>query len=609
MASYLPPLEIVSGFNSALYVNPSGSLTVAEANLLYLEYPQAQGSENLQIVTASGLLTLNGGLSAISNQSINYGINTIQTGNLVASNTITTTDIQINGNLNIQGQSNVYGNIEFEGNVTFDNLVQGTITKSNTVQSIGTVTNGTYYIPFISNDSVAPTYNTLSTNSLGQFNYNPSNNTLNIGDTVNGNINVLGSASGVLVNGTGTALNVPNGSINVGGLATVNTLSAVAGANFLTDVTVNNITIGKGIGYQSTIVGTSSMPNAITGAGNNTAIGYSALGSLTSGTSNTAVGVSSLFSLSANGANTAIGLGSLYQCTGINNTAVGYASGNSGTFSTGAANVTNCTFLGIGAGTANTTATYTHSTAIGANAVLPSGSTNQIVLGSTADTVVVPANITIAGTTLQTGAVTFSSAVNLYPKFNNVNYSKAGAATLTVSTSLLFSLSFGGTWIQNTEFIAFRVSATQNWLNSGVPTVNSIAGILYVFPYSIVNSLVNSSTSIANTLNWSTNQYQLNPTAVPVSYSWSSTTKSTMFVIDGTLGALSGTLALQQTLGAIFSATVTTNQLQFITYIVPTAFSPTTIGGMSIEYLYSYTAAGTHTIANGSTGSYNTLIG
>ena len=91
------------------------------------------------------------------------------------------------------------------------------------------------------------------------------------------------------------------------------------------DLTVNNITIGRGSGNVSS----------------NTASGFKALYTNTTGNSNTATGSDALFYNTTGSFNVAIGNGSLYgNTTGFSNTALGYAAGSN--FASGS----NCTMIG-----------------------------------------------------------------------------------------------------------------------------------------------------------------------------------------------------------------------------------------------------------------------
>lgn len=153
--------------------------------------------------------------------------------------------------------------------------------------------------------------------------------------------------------------------------------------NVLRDISVNGITIGTGSGgYTNTIVGNLALANNSVGI-NNTAVGYAAL-QLNTASNNTAIGFNALVSNTTGTNNTAAGYNALgSNTTGSNNTAIGYNAGSAnvdGSFNT---------YIGYNANA--DAGNYSYSTAIGANALI-TGS-NQIVLGTSAETVVIGGKI------------------------------------------------------------------------------------------------------------------------------------------------------------------------------------------------------------------------
>lgn len=59
MANYLAPTENLAIFDPAVFLTGDEALTFNEASKLFLRYPNAQGTENLQITNVNGLLTAN----------------------------------------------------------------------------------------------------------------------------------------------------------------------------------------------------------------------------------------------------------------------------------------------------------------------------------------------------------------------------------------------------------------------------------------------------------------------------------------------------------------------------------------------------------------------
>ena len=144
-----------------------------------------------------------------------------------------------------------------------------------------------------------------------------------------------------------TSLSLPNSTTN--GVAYVNgSKVVVAGSTFTfdgTNLSVNNITVGKGAGSSSfnTAVGELAL-GANTSSATNTAVGYNAMKAITTGSGNTAVGAVALTLASDTGNNTAIGRGALFPSTGTQNTALGYNAG--GSMSSGSKNVIIGSFSG-----------------------------------------------------------------------------------------------------------------------------------------------------------------------------------------------------------------------------------------------------------------------
>lgn len=99
-------------------------------------------------------------------------------------------------------------------------------------------------------------------------------------------------------------------------------------ATFASDITVNSLVVGRGLGndVESVAFGNDALAATTTG-GSNVALGLSALKANTEGSSNTAVGRRALFSNTTGQANVAVGTNSLhFSVDGIENTACGVGS-------------------------------------------------------------------------------------------------------------------------------------------------------------------------------------------------------------------------------------------------------------------------------------------
>jgi hypothetical protein len=205
--------------------------------------------------------------------------------------------------------------------------------------------------------------------------------------------------------------------------------------NLAADISVNGITVGRGGGdsnfstvlglsalgrntggYMNVAVGCTTLFSNLTG-NQNVAMNFSALYSNTSGSDNIAIGKQAITtnqtgsnnvgigSLAIQGItssnNTAVGHRSLvYSSTGSSNTAFGYLAGqnnSSGSFNT---------YIGYGADLPAYGATWSNSTAIGANAMITAS--NQITLGTAAERVFMPGKLTTSGDASFNGRVDIS---------------------------------------------------------------------------------------------------------------------------------------------------------------------------------------------------------
>ena len=199
--------------------------------------------------------------------------------------------------------------------------------------------------------------------------------------TIPANLNVSGTAS--LGTTTATSLNVSGTAKIQSSLLTSDTsntsytqkLTAYSGAGnaFYGYGSGYNITTGN---YNSGFGQTFNLFNLTTGS-NNCGFGYGAGQNLSTGSNNTFIGMNSTSSTSVASNATIVGYAS--QCSsGDSPTAIGANS---------TANGANSTAIGANA----TTASFTNSTAIGKSATATAS--NQIMLGTSTETVIIPRNI------------------------------------------------------------------------------------------------------------------------------------------------------------------------------------------------------------------------
>ena len=256
----------------------------------------------------------------------------------------------------------------------------------------------------------------------------------------------IGCAGNIWVGGN---LSVPTGNVYVGGNLYIGIDHQIYNTNSPQTTIVNKqlINVSQGMGSQTTIVGYDVLTIASSTSWNNTAMGHSALAKMTTGNNNTAYGSTSLNKIESGSNNTSIGFGTLAECTGINNTAIGYCAGDYIDYTSAAQNINFCTFLGSGAGTDTTTGTYTSSTAIGANTKLPEGSSHKIYIGTLDETVIINGNVYINNTNTNT------SSYGLYVGSNNSGATSSTTGSLLVDNGGIGcggSIYAGGTITINT---------------------------------------------------------------------------------------------------------------------------------------------------------------
>ena len=342
------------------------------------------------------------------------------------------------------------GYIYLPSNVTqeqYDALINSLTAVSNVVQvnnntaqiGIGGATTQTMGPAWISGNLVVATSSTLGTTNLGTP-YGPGS--LYVGESItapNGNVNIGKNAyiGGNLMVTTGN-VTLTNGSlyVNSGLLFSQGNVVSLGGSiHSAKDISVNGLRLGKGVG------------------GNNIAFGSSALSSVASEhyINNVAIGSNALSSVTNSGSTT-------YGANGSNNTALGFNAGAAVT--TGGRN----TFLG--GNTTTSGATFNQSTALGFGATI-TGS-NQVVLGTAAESVIMAGNVSIGKTTTPgfaldvVGNAQFSSDVSINgnlivpTKYISVGRSDTGSMPTTGV------LRVGGAYNTGT-YLQIEKSGTVSW--------------------------------------------------------------------------------------------------------------------------------------------------
>jgi hypothetical protein len=223
-------------------------------------------------------------------------------------------------------------------------------------------------------------------------------------------VGTTGTDFNITSTGSTHTFNIPSASASARGVVTTGAQTFAGSKTFSSDIVVNGVKIGRGLGNndqnvaigadalasgtgtRNTAVGYGSMKSySGTSFDNNTSIGYYNLPVLTSGSGNTSVGAESMMALTTGTENTSIGNQSLINTTGSNNVGIGKRAGQ--TISSGSQN----TIIGTNADVAVNN--LSNATAIGYGANV--AASNTIQLGNTSVT-----NVKTSGT-LTAGSVTY----------------------------------------------------------------------------------------------------------------------------------------------------------------------------------------------------------
>ena len=256
---------------------------------------------------------------------------------------------------------------------------------------------------------------------------------------------------------------------------------------FSSDIIVNGLTIGKGIGQvndQNITVGENTLVDNTTGQ-LLIAIGNGSLYSNTSANYNIGIGASTLSNNQTGENNIAIGVASLNSNTGANNTAIGRSASQLGAansnitslgFQAGMRNTGNSnTFLGTNTDQNSPSSSITNSTALGFGAKISAA--NQIQLGNTSVTNVnTSGNITTAGslllgnlTSAQIAALTPSPGQLVYNittgKFQGYAQSTSTGSPATLSNNASSPVGLGVSYDYN---VCQTFTPTAEWVISSI---------------------------------------------------------------------------------------------------------------------------------------------
>ena len=272
------------------------------------------------------------------------------------------------------------------------------------------------------------------------------------------------------------------------------------------DLTLNNLTVNvsSNLGGTTNITGNVSqkigntfntqygynaLPNLTTSI-QNTAIGYEAIGKNTTGSFNTSIGDYSLSDNDTGTYNTAVGhFSSIYNITGVNNTSVGSnslennESGAGNTcigFSTGTSikNEINNTCLGS---ESDISSGYSNSTAIGYKSKCTAS--NQIMLGTTGQTVQIPGNLTTNGVFPISG-----STLDLGSDINTVSIPGTMNVGLSVSIGSADNGLTNNIYAKNNTIYASDTNRFESTANNFIGTNSFTAGVVNINDVATFNS-------------------------------------------------------------------------------------------------------------------------
>jgi hypothetical protein len=130
MSAYFPPIDNVPIFDTVLFRTPNGdnnnTLTREEADRLYLQFPNGQGTETVPGLVVSGNANVNTNLIVSGNANVNTNLD-------VSGNANVNTNLIVSGNANVNTNLDVSGVIYANTNVVLDG------------------TSGTHYLQFPDN--------------------------------------------------------------------------------------------------------------------------------------------------------------------------------------------------------------------------------------------------------------------------------------------------------------------------------------------------------------------------------------------------------------------------------------------------------------------------
>ena len=372
-------------------------------------------------------------------------------------NTIFDSSIIVNGDASFNGTSDFNGTVDFNEDVIFN----GSITNNGPTRIVIDISQ-TEYLTINSNTGILPT-DVISSLLLQNDSQRPSMLAYNITntttlDTITTN-NLIFSISGDTVSvGEGFG----DSTFNVFGDANI--------SDICSNVFISNVTQSLGSrGEENVAIGVDAFINSNDNCRDNTAIGTGAMYRCTIGNGNVCLGRHALYNTDKGDLNTAIGKGSLGEA-GLNynvldfsyNTAIGYRSGYNMLKNATNGSAQFNTFLGPQADVFDSSQSYSYSTAIGANAKIDAS--NQIVLGTSNENVVIPGKLGV-GITNPSYPIDMSGTLYINSQ-NTAQGISGGTPCIKIKTNSRFS-EVGIPIVSGTSWKLLTVENNTNLTGSG----------------------------------------------------------------------------------------------------------------------------------------------
>ena len=337
------------------------------------------------------------------------------------------------------------------------------------------------------------------------------NTSYNWNTSLGSNSNIIGGSSNIAIGHVAQCSNCSN-SIVIG--------------NSITCTTNNEILLGSSV-HTVQIPGNINILGKISqNIGNqNTAIGLLSFASNTSGGYNTVFGYNSM-TLNTGGAYcTAVGCNALQSSNAFGNTAIGFNAGinvGTGTYNT---------FLGHNASTSQV---VSGSTAIGNNAVC--NASNQIMIGTSAENVVIPGNLTFLQNLNNISTTTFGFLSGVTSSIQNqINTASTVIAAVNSKTT---DIIFTAGQINKTTIYNQCETTTLSFAN----TLNNISTTTFSYLSGVTSSIQNQINALANT----------NPPGTVIQFAGSSANLQGYLPCNGDIYNSSNYNALFNAIGTIY---------------------------------------------------------